>query len=140
MGSVYASRMRYHTLYMRSSRGFTLIEVVIAIFLVGLLTILTASILNATPLSEHAKEENIALTIASNKLESLRAGGYAALPSSGSFSDPAMASLSGGTGTVTVSAYNTKTKQVTVTVAWNENGVANDVVVTTLITEVGGLP
>jgi prepilin-type N-terminal cleavage/methylation domain-containing protein len=125
---------------MHAPRGFTLIEVVIAIFLVGLLAVLTANILTATPLATHAKEEQTALAIASNRMEALRAGGYAALPASGPFSDASLANLPGGSGEVTVSTYNSNTKEVTVTVSWNEDGTPHDVVLTTLVTEIGGLP
>jgi prepilin-type N-terminal cleavage/methylation domain-containing protein len=121
-------------------RGFTLIEVVITIFLVGLLAVLTANILKVTPLSSHAKEEHTALAIASNKIEELRAGGYAAVPVSGSFSDPDLANLPNGGGALTVSAYNAKTKQVTVTVTWSESGTSRNVALTTLVTGIGGLP
>lgn len=127
-------------LYMRTRRGFTLIEVVIATFLIGLLAVLTANILTAAPLSRHAEEKNTALVIASSKLEALRAEGYEALPASGAFTDPALANLPGGSGTITVSQYNDKTKEVTVTVTWDEGETTSDVAVTTLITEIGGLP
>jgi prepilin-type N-terminal cleavage/methylation domain-containing protein len=125
---------------MHARRGFTLIEVVITIFLIGLLAILTASILKVTPLSSHAKEQHTALAIASNKIEELRADGYAALPASGSFSDTDLANLPDGSGAIAVSVYNAKTKQVTVTVSWNENGTSQNVALTTLVTEIGGLP
>jgi prepilin-type N-terminal cleavage/methylation domain-containing protein len=123
-------------------RGFSLIEVVISIFLIGLLVVLSGVFLMAAPLSRHVKLENTALSIAGNKLEELRGAGYAALPVTGPFSSSALSALPQGAGDVTVTDYNTRTKQVVVTVAWREKeaSATSTVALTTLITEIGGLP
>ncbi len=127
--------------YNGSKRGFTLIEAVIALFLLGLILLIFQGTLRNMPLIKYAKNQDIALKIASSELESLRAGGYAALPVSGSFSDPLIATLPSGAGGVSVTTYNAETKQVTVTVTWREAGKETDssVTLTTLMTEIGGL-
>lgn len=123
-------------------RGFSLIEVVVSLFVIGVVILLSASIIRAVPLSRHAKYENQAASIAQNELESLRSGGYSALPASGSFTDSLLSTLPSGSGTVDVSDYNAKTKQVSVTVSWQEENATttSSVAVTTLITSIGSLP
>jgi hypothetical protein len=90
-----------------------------------------------------SKNQGIALAIARNELESLRAGGYAALPPSGSFFNALVDTLPPqATTTRTVSVYNEKTKQITASVVWKDPGLAasSTVSLSTLITETGGLP
>ena len=123
-----------------SGKGFTLIEVTISIFVIGMMIIASAALLRGVPLSRMTLNGGIALTIAQNEIESIRAGGYAAIPVTGSFADTALASLASGTGTVTASAYDARTKRVDVSVSWVEkDGVPHTVALTTLITQDGGL-
>ncbi len=125
----------------RDKRGFSLIEAVLAVGLLGVILVIFQGTLRNMPLIKYAKNQDLALKIASSELESLRAGGYAALPVSGTFSDPLISSLPSGAGAVTVTAYNAETKQVIVTVSWREEGRTSDssVALTTLVTEIGGL-
>ncbi|MBU6490898.1 prepilin-type N-terminal cleavage/methylation domain-containing protein [Patescibacteria group bacterium] len=127
---------------MRTSRGFSLIEVIVSIFIVGIMLLLLQAIIYSGVLVRTSKSQGIALAIARNELESLRAGGYAALPSSGSFSDSLLSSLPNATTTLIVKAYNEKTKQVTANVIWMDAGSAasSTVSLSTLITQTGGLP
>ncbi|MDB5244448.1 MAG: hypothetical protein JWN18_318 [Parcubacteria group bacterium] len=87
--------------------------------------------------------EGIALSIARNKLESVRSGGYTSVPATGSFSDSLTSSLPlGATALITTSAFNAKTKQVTIDVSWRDSNLTSttSVSLSTLITQVGGLP
>ncbi len=122
-------------------KGFSLIEVVVSLFVIGVVILLASSILKAAPLSRHAKFEGTAATIASNELETLRALGYDALPANGTFSDALLSTLPAGSGSYASSDFNTKTKQVTVTVSWVETGAtaSSTVSLTTLVASIGGL-
>ena len=123
-----------------ATRGFTLIEITISIFIIGVMIVASASLLHGVPANRLTLDQGIALSIARNEIEALRAGGYAALPASGSFTDTALASLISGTGTITVATYDAKTKRVDVTVSWQEKDAsAHNIALTTLITQVGGL-
>jgi prepilin-type N-terminal cleavage/methylation domain-containing protein len=126
---------------MIASRGFSLIEVVISLFVIGVTIALTTTMLTLMPLSRHAKDQSLALSIAANEVEGLRALGYASLPASGSFSDAQLALLPQGSGALSVTDFNARTKQVEVTVSWQENASAasSSIALTTLITDVGGL-
>jgi prepilin-type N-terminal cleavage/methylation domain-containing protein len=122
-------------------RGFSFIEVVVSLFIIGTVIVLSSAILKAAPLSRHAKFENLALSIAQNELEGLRAAGYSSLPAAGSFSDPLLSSLPSGSGSLSVSDFNAKAKQVAVTVSWREeaSSATSSVSLSTLISSVGGL-
>lgn len=124
-------------------RGFSLIEVTVSIFIVGVMLLLLQALLQSGALIRMSKHQSIALSIAQNKLESLRADGYTTLPSSGTFSDSLISTLPiAATTTLTVSVYNAETKQVSVSVVWQDPGSAasSTVSLSTLITETGGLP
>lgn len=128
---------------MNSARGFSLIEVIVSIFIVGVILLMVQAVARSSVLVRTSKNQGIALAIARNELEGLRAGGYATLPSSGSFSDGLLSALpSAATTTLAVSAYNAKTAQVTVSVVWRDPGSAasSTVSLSTLITQTGGLP
>jgi prepilin-type N-terminal cleavage/methylation domain-containing protein len=127
----------YHT----SVKGFTLIEVIVSLFIVAVTVVLTGAMLQATALTKHVRNEDLGSKIASNELETLRSLGYAAIPTSGTFSDARLSSLPSGVGTFDVSAYDVKTKKVIVTVSWREsNQATSTVALTTLVTQLGGLP
>ncbi len=127
---------------MQTSRGFSLIEVTVTIFIVGILLLMFQAILQSSILVRTTKSQGIALTIARNELETLRAGGYATLPQSGSFSNSLLSTLPSATSSLTVSVYNAGTKQVVAKVIWRESGssASSTVSLSTLITQTGGLP
>jgi len=123
-----------------SSRGFTLIEVTVSIFIIGIITVASTMLLRAAQVNRVTQNEDLALKIANNEVGILRAGGYAALPASGPFSNSLLLSLPSGTATVTISSYNAKTKEADVSVSWlGPDNVTRTVALTTLITETGGL-
>ncbi|MFH1178533.1 MAG: type II secretion system protein [bacterium] len=127
---------------MNSFRGFSLIEIIVSIFIVCVMLILLQAVINSGILARNSKNQSIALSIARNKLESLRTGGYSVLPQSGSFYDSLLEALPQATTTLVVNEYNAKTKQVTASVIWLEPGftASSTISLSTLITETGGLP
>ncbi|OGG76628.1 hypothetical protein A2950_01910 [Candidatus Kaiserbacteria bacterium RIFCSPLOWO2_01_FULL_55_19] len=127
---------------MQSSRGFSLIEIVVSIFIISVLLLLLLAVTRSGVLVRASKGQGVALAIVRNELESLRAGGYAALPGSGTFGNALVDTLPQATTTLMVSDYNAKTKQVTATVIWLDAGAtaSSTVSLSTLITQTGGLP
>lgn len=121
-------------------RGFTLIEMLIALFIMSVTATFVTVVTGTIKVTRDATYENAAFRIADNKLEELRAGGYATLPESGSFSDPALTALPQGVASTSVTDLNAKTKQVSAGISWRgADGMARFVSLTTLITESGGL-
>jgi type II secretory pathway pseudopilin PulG len=125
---------------MRVSRGFTLIEITVALGIIIAMVVMLGALVKVSVLQKTAQSEEIALTAATAEMENLRVGGYSALPASGSFSNTALSSLSGGSGSVAVTVYDAKTKKVEVTVSWTaHDGVSHSMTLSTLITQTGGL-
>jgi len=127
---------------MNVRRGFSLVEVLVSIFIVSVLLLLVQAIIYSAVLTRNSKNQSIALAIARNEIESLRSNGYANLPANGSFADSLLSTLPSATTTLTVSVYNAKTKQVTASVIWKNSSSAASTTVSlsTLLTETGGLP
>lgn len=126
----------------RPIRGFSLIEVTIAIAIIGTMIVSTSALLQRLPVSgREVRDQDVALKIARNEIESLRAGGYDSLPASGSFTNPLLSSLMAGAASVTIAVYDTKTKRADITVSWTgTGGTTRTVSLTTLITQTSGLP
>lgn len=120
--------------------GSSLIEVLITLLIIGVIAVFYDAALRSNMVTRNAKAKDLALRIATHQMEGLRAGGYAALPASGPFSDSLLSDLPSGSATMSISDYNAKTKQVSLTVSWIEPaGGTHAVSLATLITQVGGL-
>ncbi len=124
----------------KKQKGFSIIEVVVSLFILGVVLLVYAAANNTLILNRIAKHQQLAYRIAANKMESLRSAGYISLPATSTFTDPLFTNLPTASGNIEVTVYDTKTKEVTVTVTWREQGTAVDKrsTVTTLITQ-GGL-
>lgn len=125
------------------TRGFSLIEVMVSILIIGAILIMVQAVARSSVLVRTSKNQAVALSIVRTELEKVRAGGYAALPASGPFTDSLLSSLPpASTAALTVSAYNAKTAQVTAAVTWKDPGAtaSSTVSLGTLITQTGGLP
>lgn len=124
----------------RGQKGSTIIEIIISLFIFGIVLVIYSAASNTLLLNKGTKNQQLAFRIASNQMEILRATAYDSLPAGGSLSDPLLSTLPSGTVVLTVSSYNAKTKELTVTVSWKEVGNSNtrNVALTTLITK-GGL-
>ena len=116
-------------------------EIIVTLLIIGVILLLYQASLNNLFLSRDAEHQEIALRLANNKIEELRAGGYDALPGSGSFFDTQLGLLPGGAATMAVSEFNTNTKKIIITVQWQEPGISasRTLSLTTLITKIGGL-
>ena len=128
-------RLRSH------EQGFSLIEIVVSLGIIGIVLVIYAAAANTMSLNQSARNKQLAYRIANSSIEQLRGTAYASLPASVTITDPLLARLPhGASGSVTVTTYNAKTKQVTSTVTWKDPASAaqRTVTLTTLITE-GGL-
>ena len=121
-------------------RGFTLIEILISVFILGAIAVVYVTATNTLSLTREVREKDIALRIIDKKLESLRAAGYAGVGSSGSFSDDLLSTIPNSSASTTISSYNANIKQVDVSVGWQEIGLPSRYLSgTTLIVDNGGL-
>lgn len=122
--------------------GFTLIETLVAVAILATTIIATGALFARLPVNNReARDQSIALKIARAQIEALRAAGYEALPATGPFANELLSSLASSSASVTVAAYDTKTKQVEVRVTWAGNGNASrSVSLTSLIAQDSKLP
>lgn len=122
-----------------TQKGFLIIEVVISVFIVGVMLLVYAAASNTMALNRTAKNQQLAYRIANNEMERLRSLSYASLPASGTFTDTLLSTLPSSTAIRTVADYNASTKQVTTVVTWRDPGssVTRNVTLTTLINQYG---
>lgn len=112
----------------------------VALFIMSLTLVFVMIVAGTIKTTRDSAYENIAFRIADSKLGELRALGYAALPTSGPFSTPELASIPQGTASTSVTIRNAKTKEVRAGVSWRgSDGLIRVVSLTTLVTESGGL-
>lgn len=125
-----------------TARGFTLIEAALAIAIIGLIITATGLLLARLPADgREVRDQDVALKIARDEIEGVRAGGYAALPATGAFTHTLLSSLASSSAQVSVSTYNAKTKQVQATVSWRGAlGGTQSISLTTLVTQNSTLP
>ena len=124
------------------TRGFTLVETVIAIGIIGIIVIATGTLLQRITVSGHEiRDQDIALRIARTQIEILRAGGYSALPATGTFTNTLLTSLASSTAQETITVVDAKTKKVDVLVSWRaEDANQRSLTLTTLMVQSSGLP
>ncbi len=123
-----------------SQSGISIVEIIIAVALLLVIALLYQGTANNLTLTRESDNEELALRIAQNKIDALRQGGYAALPSTGSFSSADLSQLPSGSGSLTVTDFSATVKQVVVTVQWKSPRSGNQTVtLTTAIANNGGL-
>ncbi|QQS22733.1 prepilin-type N-terminal cleavage/methylation domain-containing protein [bacterium] len=124
----------------KTQSGFSIIEVVVTLFIIGLTLVLLQMSANSVVLNKQARYKEIATRIADQKMQSIRTTDFDSIPSTGTFNDSLMSSIPSGAGNITVVDVNDTLKDVTVRVTWSNsrsNG-NNSVELQTYITE-GGL-
>lgn len=128
--------------------GFSLVEVIIGIFIIGMIVLVLSNIPNAINLVTTSQSESKVREVTAKKIEDLRLLGYTGLANgTTSFSDSKLSGLTNVSGNVLISDCSTEptlcpneelAKKVTVTITWNENTEPKRFSVTTLISQ-GGL-
>jgi Tfp pilus assembly protein PilV len=98
--------------------GFSLVEVLVTLFFIGVSLLLFAVVANAIVLNRDGRHREIALRIAEHQIQSLRTMPYADLPGSESFSNDLLPSLPQGAGTVNTTEISTGFTEAVVTVEW----------------------
>lgn len=130
--------------------GFSLIELILVVFIVGSIILLIINIPNSIKLVGNSKNESIAKAVAIKKIEDLRSLGYSNLGDGETqISDLRLKSIPQGTASYIISPCpstppdivcqnNEEIKMVEVKVSWKEEGKVKEFKLTTLISQ-GGL-
>ena len=136
--------IHYSPLTIHLKRGFTLIEIVLSLFLIlAIVVILFATSGTFIP-SRTTSLQGIATKIATREIENLRKTNFAALPSCPSpggcpIADTDLARLPSGEATRAIDDYqgSGQIKQVTVKITWIDKGAPKEIILETLISENG---
>ncbi|MDO8487087.1 MAG: hypothetical protein Q7S45_02245 [Candidatus Curtissbacteria bacterium] len=115
--------------------GFTLLEIVLALFLILAIIVMLLSASGTLVSSRSSNLRSIAAKIGSREIESLRKMDFDSLPPTGSFADADLSKLPQGAATQTLTSYQTSPdiKLVTIQVNWVENSVTKSLSEDTLI-------
>jgi prepilin-type N-terminal cleavage/methylation domain-containing protein len=130
----------------KKQSGFSLVEVIIAIFLVGAIILVIANIPYAIRLITASQTESLVREAVAKKLEDLRLTGYDNLATGNTtFTDARLNKLSGILAAtnvidcpVMICPSGEAAKQVTISVSWSENNSPKSFKIMTLISK-GGL-
>ena len=106
----------------KNQLGFSVIEVVITLFMIAVTLMLFQATANSVVLNKYSRYREIALRIADNKLQTIRTTAFASIPASGTFADSQLSSLPNGVGTITTSDITSTLKDVSVVVKWTKPG------------------
>ena len=130
--------MTKHTnIHSRPQAGFSTVEALFALLLIGITLVIYTSSLNLIRLISATKGQQLAYHIAVHKMEDLRNIDFSSLPTSGNFSDPQMARLTSASGTITVTDIDSDLRQVRVQVSWVDRGTNKTINLTTLFYQNG---
>jgi prepilin-type N-terminal cleavage/methylation domain-containing protein len=100
--------------------GFSVIEVLITLFMIGVMLMLFQATANAIVLNKYGHFKEIALRIADQKIQEVRTTSFATIPSSGTFTSPLLATIPGGQASLTMNDLEDNLKEVIVVVRWNK--------------------
>lgn len=130
---------------MKKESGFSLMESLLVVVVIGLLVFLLASIPNSLMLVTKSRHASLAREIAVKQIEDKRTINYSNLVNGNSpISDPRLVSLPLGSGIVVVGdcnpaicTNNEHIKEITVTVNWSDNNKTQMLKLKTMIGEGG---
>ncbi len=130
----------------KNTDGLSLVEVIIAVFLIGAIALVIANIPNAINLVTGSQSESRAREVAAGVLEDARFSGYDNLANgTTAINNSKLNSLTNMAGAVTISdcppeicTQSEQVKKVSVLISWTENQEPKNITVVTLVSK-GGL-
>ncbi len=129
----------------QQTTGFSLIELIMVIFIAGAIMLVLANLTPTFKLLSTSNQENLARQIVAEKIEDIRSAGYDNLANGDeSFSDPRLTQLPQGNAEINIGdcpaqlcQNGEETKQINITVNWYENDQDQSFSVSTLISKGG---
>lgn len=100
--------------------GFSIIEVVVAMFILVVMLLLYGAASNSMVLNRDARQKELALRILVSEIEELRAMNFGDLPVSGALSNSLLSLLPAPTLTLTMSDINPSFKKAVVNITWQD--------------------
>jgi len=129
-----------------NENGFSLVEVIIGLFLIGMIIVVISYLPNTINLVTNSQNETKVREVVAKKLEDVRIGGYSSLENGTTpITDAKLNGLSGFQASQVITdcpleicVSGELVKKVTMTVSWSENGSPKTFQIVTLISS-GGL-
>lgn len=124
----------------KSARGFSMVEILISLAVLGLTVFLYFGLLNSFFWIAESRHRNLAVKIANKKIEELRSLPFDQLPPSGSFSDDLLNHLPQASATLILSDYpqtSGAVKQAQININWLERTLPKTIELDTLISSQG---
>lgn len=126
-------------------KGFSLVEIIIVISIIGLLVLLISNLPAAITTNTNSRNRSIALDVAGKKMDSLRKQTYSNLTNGSSqFTDSALDDIPQAAATYSIEdcpqvvcTNSEDAKRIKIEVTWNESGETYSVNLETIITKGG---
>lgn len=127
------------TYTLNAERGFSLLEIILSLFLIIAIGFLLFSVSGTLFTTRSSRLQQVASKIATKDIENLRNTQFASLPASGPFTDADLAKLPQSSASRIITDYsgNPKIKHVTLTINWVDKNVSKNLTTDTLIYENG---
>lgn len=104
----------------RRSAGFTLVEVLLVVFILALTALMLAAIFPTAQISRiKATHTSYALSLAQQKMEEIKSAGYANIQITPEAVVTPLADIPSGAQTVTVTQYAPNIKKISVSIVWS---------------------
>lgn len=105
---------------MRRQGGFTLVEVLLVVFVLALTAMILAAVFPSSQVSRiKAAHLSYAVSLAHQKMEELRAAGYSGVLVSPTVETP-LPELPNGVQSITISQYSPNIKKIQVVITWGD--------------------
>ncbi|HMQ02112.1 MAG TPA: prepilin-type N-terminal cleavage/methylation domain-containing protein [Candidatus Doudnabacteria bacterium] len=98
--------------------GFSIIEVMVSLLIIGTTLLLYTVISNSITLNKYNRYKEVALRSAETQLQVLRTTSYNSLPASGTFTNSQIQSLPEGAGAMVIEEVSAGLSEATVTISW----------------------
>lgn len=102
----------------KKQSGFTIIEVLVTLLIIGVTLLLYTVISNSITLNKYNRYKEVALRVAETSLQNLRTIDYNSLPASGPFTNAQIQTLPEGSANLEITEVSTGLSKATVTVSW----------------------
>lgn len=109
----------------KQQKGFTIVEIVITLFIIGVMLLLYQVAAMSTKHNNYSGYKETAVRIAHQEIQSLRKTPFASIPGSGSFTNSMVESLPNGSANRTITDIDDGIIGVRIEVTWTNPGETN---------------
>jgi type II secretory pathway pseudopilin PulG len=107
-----------------TANGYTILEIPIAIFIIGIVMLLYVAASNSILLNRNARQQDLATRIGASLMEDVRGAEFDLIPLSGPMSHSLLNNLPNSQANLTVTDLDADSKEITIAVSWREGSSA----------------